>query len=53
MTGKTRLMGNSPDCLIPAPAGWNRTQAKPNGKNPRKSTKKSGGKWDPKERKRR
>ncbi|MBO5105976.1 MAG: DUF3362 domain-containing protein, partial [Clostridia bacterium] len=54
-TGKTRLMGNGPDCLIPAPAGWNRPQNnKAKGKNGRRpAAKKVGGKWDPKARRKR
>jgi len=54
ITGKTRLMGSSPDCLIPAPAGFNRAKnANAKGKNGRKSTKKMGGKWEPKARRKR
>lgn len=53
MTGKTRLIGNSPDCLIPAPAGF-RTNANLKGKNGhRPSNKKGSNKWDPKSRRKR
>lgn len=52
-TGKTRLMGNSPDCLIPAPAGFNRPKNNnQKGGNNRRTNKKTTHKWDPKARKR-
>ena len=52
-TGKTRLMGSSPDCLIPAPAGFNRPKNNnQKGGNNRRTTKKTTHKWDPKARKR-
>ena len=55
ITGKTRLMGNGPDCLIPAPAGWTRAQSsKAKAKSTRKSaSKRSSNKWDPKARRKR
>lgn len=52
-TGKTKLMGNSPECLIPAPAGFKNNMADKN-KNKRQNTRKKGSnKWNPKARKRR
>ena len=53
LTGKTRLMGNSPECLIPAPVGFKSNMADKN-KNKRQNTRKKGSnKWDPKAKKRR
>lgn len=52
-TGKTKLMGNSPECLIPAPVGFKNNLADKN-KNKRQNTRKKGSnKWDPKAKKRR
>ena len=52
-TGKTKLMGNSPEWLIPAPAGFKNNMADKN-KNKRQNTRKKGSnKWNPKARKRR
>ena len=50
ITGKTRLKGSSPDCLIPAPAGFNRTENNKNGKgNSRnRQPRKGSNRWDPK-----
>lgn len=50
ISGKTKYMGSTPDCLIPAPAGFNRT-AGSKGKPTRQNTRKKGGnKWQPKKR---
>lgn len=50
ISGKTKYMGSGPDCLIPAPAGFNRN-ANTKGKNPRRNTRKKGkNKWEPNKR---
>ncbi len=47
ISGKTRYMGNTPECLIPAPAGFNR-KGNSKVKNSRQNTRKKGGnKWEP------
>jgi len=52
LSGKTKYMGNTPDCLIPAPAGFNRG-TNPKGKPARQNVRKKGkNKWEPIKRKR-
>ena len=55
ITGKTRLMGNGADCLIPAPAGFNRNQHNSaKSKSTKQNTrKKRSNKWDPKAKRKR
>lgn len=53
LTGKTRLMGNSPECLIPAPVGFKNNMADKKQNKRQNIRKKGSNKWDPKARKRR